>query len=619
MQHTARSPLWQHASNVTTLLDEVRQEARALSSLRASVLGPEATARLRACCEKVEEQLSRDEILVLLSGPPYGKRTFINAVVGEQLLAPHAPECDSAVISVRRGPVPNYEARMRDGTLAIFEPSQALAIREAEPVKARGRGLAAAIRAFWARFFRWLFSVLRLRSKELLGAREVETRRHAFAADVRALTDAGARGAGLAELRIHYPAEHMPTGVALADATGAAAESMRDHAAGCIEIAREPGANAIVVPADVGSTDAERRVITARLCREAAREFDRVQSEWPFVLAGRASGELRDALRSLADRTTHAEKQRRERIAALERYRIPDPPQFRAGQMRRMAVAVDDRAGEALRALLELLRSRIAELRKEWIAEVEACADRAGLDACITKINETASSRLTAIGDEVTARIIAELQAASEKLQTSLLEEIRSRYESGQEAQREDPTAAVIHELPDEALALSPAPLAGAIGAFETKRVRAGLGGVAAGATIGTLILPGIGTAVGAFLGTLASLLESTGALKRDCISKLGTCLDDVERTIRAQLEGSWDRFSQDIRVSLEDALEAALSRRSESIARLIEMERDALEREREALRALSALREDMDRHTARVASIAKVAALGTMPASRGA
>jgi phage-related tail protein len=151
---------------------------------------------------------------------------------------------------------------------------------------------------------------------------------------------------------------------------------------------------------------------------------------------------------------------------------------------------------------------------------------------------------------------------------------------------------------------LGRAPLQSALDRFERGRVGIGLGGAAAGAAVGTLIVPGIGTAIGAFLGVFAGFLKGLDSLKSECVTRLDSCLEDVERSVSAQIVGREASFAEAIRASLDEAFDRAVERLEESIARLMALERRVLDAERKRRDDLAKLRALLDEHASRFASL---------------
>src|SRR5215467_7472794 len=125
---------------VTTPGEEVRQAARALSSLLggSSALEGETSGGLRMACDEVERRLSREDYPVLVMGASSaGRRALVNAVLGERGLRLGAPDCTSALLFLRRADAANYVARMRDGETTEF--AQRMPDRDASFEKAIAR------------------------------------------------------------------------------------------------------------------------------------------------------------------------------------------------------------------------------------------------------------------------------------------------------------------------------------------------------------------------------------------------------------------------------------------------------------------------------------------------
>jgi hypothetical protein len=267
-----------------------------------------------------------------------------------------------------------------------------------------------------------------------------------------------------------------------------------------------------------------------------------------------------------------------------------------------MAKAVDDGARDVERATMDRWRASVAQAKQDWQRGVETCADRKEMEVFVQTINRTAPARLQTLVDDVGQYAVLELQRASETMQIWLLEEIHARYHVARRVEDGDEPAAVIPEAIDLA-PLARAPLQSALDKFETRRVGLGLGGVAAGAVLGTLIVPGIGTAIGAFVGVFAGFFKGLDSLKQECIERLDACLDDVEQSVAAQIEGRHASFADALRSSLDEALDQAMQRLEASIGRLMALERRVLESERRKREDLARLRAGLDEDVTRIAA----------------
>jgi hypothetical protein len=315
----------------------------------------------------------------------------------------------------------------------------------------------------------------------------------------------------------------------------------------------------------------------------------RLDGERPILLAWREAMRMRIGLAELSHAQAREEESCRTRLSKLESKRIPDPAEFRGRLLKRVDGAIEKGADDVLAAATLGLHTAIEGLRAEWNVGISSCAVRSDVEVCVAAINESAARRIAEALEQTAELVARELHDVTETLETWAVEEILAPVAS--ELTRED--------LERELLAVQP--FEGALDAFEKQRVGYGLGGAAAGAVLGTLIAPGIGTAVGAVLGVLAGLLKGTDSLKQECITKIDACLTDTESHARAQLQSKRPDLSRVIRVTLDEALDEALARLNDAIARLMAIERTAIDRERAKLEALTATRGTLEACDARL------------------
>ncbi|HEY8088071.1 MAG TPA: hypothetical protein VIF09_09500, partial [Polyangiaceae bacterium] len=426
------------------------------------------------------------------------------------------------------------------------------------------------------------------------GAKYEQERAESYVRELRELTDADARGAGVVELSVAFPTPYLPTGVALVDAT-----EPPEQADGCVVVAgEEPPPPELLSRLARALLPAKPHVVRAP--SELAAALDRVKAARPIVAGVRAAAAVRRCIARVADESARAGAVCEKRIAALEGQRIPQPADFRVRQMLRMRKAIDDAAREVEESTLARWQADVARTKEDWRAGVETCADRKAMEAFVRTINQSAPAHLQALVDAAGQHAIGELQHASESLQEWFLEEIHARYRVTRRIEQGDTPAAVVGDALDVA-PLGRAPLESTLDRFERGRVGIGLGGAAAGAAVGTLIVPGIGTAIGAFLGVLAGFLKGLDSLKKECTARLDGCLDDVERSVSAQIVGRAASFAEALRSSLDEAFDRAIERLEESITRLMALERRVLDAEHKRRDDLSRLRELLEEHASRL------------------
>jgi hypothetical protein len=333
--------------------------------------------------------------------------------------------------------------------------------------------------------------------------------------------------------------------------------------------------------------------------------WKRLDRERPALLALRQAIRLRAPIAELSEVLAKDQRSSEARLAALEGKRFPDPGEFRRRLLGRVGGAIEKGADDVLAAAIERLHAAMEGLRSEWTQQIATCTSRSDLDARIAALNEGAVGRIADALEQTAELVARELSSVTETLEVWGIEEIRTHYRLVQRLGAEA-LAPIVSELTRDDLEreLSLQPFGGALEAFEKQRVGYGLGGVAGGALIGTLIAPGIGTAIGAVLGVFAGLLKGTDSLKQDCIAKIDACINDAESHARVQLESKRPELSTTIRVSLDEALEEAFQRLNDAIARLMAVERRAIDGERAKIQDATTARDklaDCDQRLARL------------------
>lgn len=101
------------------------------------------------------------------------------------------------------------------------------------------------------------------------------------------------------------------------------------------------------------------------------------------------------------------------------------------------------------------------------------------------------------------------------------------------------------------------------------------LGGAATGATIGTAIAPGLGTLVGVFLGLMVGAARSpdTDTVRTECKSKLRPQLKAYYENIAQDMMRAMEKYSKSLEECMEDEMDAYISRYHEEVDRIIASE----------------------------------------------
>jgi hypothetical protein len=320
--------------------------------------------------------------------------------------------------------------------------------------------------------------------------RDTADRRAQFFADLRSFADGTARGDDIIELVVELPSKHLAAGVTLVDAPQIeSGDATRvPEADGCL----------FVTDGSAGTPERFRRAFESMLPvvphaiphdvmgPQLHRWIDLLRREVPLVAARRVVRLARVRIQSAAENAATIETACRNRVAALESRVTMDPSEFRVRAIGRMRKPIESDASDVVRAACARLPDAVERIKAEWRGLVNACADRKAVEECVRRINEGASSRLATVVEGTNEFVLDAMQKCSDRMQRSLLAEIHEHYDVARRSSIADGGAPVIAELSDSNMPpLAAPPLAGAMDAFESKRVGYGLGGAAAGAVIG--------------------------------------------------------------------------------------------------------------------------------------
>jgi hypothetical protein len=424
-------------------------------------------------------------------------------------------------------------------------------------------------------------------------------RRAEFLTDLREY-DEDAKGDELVELVIEYPAKRLPPGVAIVDGnipTPCEADGFIVVSDGEVEGATmEAAAELRKSMPQVLSLETKGRRLVSSL-----DTFDAVCRDRPAIIGTRAAMRLRVDIAEITEVCSAAEAAHNGRLRALEDQRLPEPEAFRALQLARAETAITQAAIDIQQSTVELATGGFESLRKEWKDLIASATDQATVRARVKELTD--STRIHWMLESVSEHVARELQSIGESIGQWALQELQARYHTAHRMRAES-LAPVTSDLTGEDLErlLAFEPIRTALDSFEGARVRYGLAGVATGAAIGTLVLPGIGTAAGAFVGVFAGFFKGTGSLKSECLSKIDRNIDEAKSRVLAVLDGHRPDLARILHVSLDDALGEALARFDRSIAHLLDVEKSAIARESTKLEALVEAMGKLQEHDAKLA-----------------
>jgi hypothetical protein len=378
------------------------------------------------------------------------------------------------------------------------------------------------------------------------------------------------------------------------------------------EVGRDPNAVLSVAVAAEEALRGSEAAGPARRGFEADVEtaFMLLRQERALMLGARSAGIVRRCIERVAEAHTDAEKAYQERIAGLEAQRIPGPDLFHAEQMQAADVAMSQAARRVIDAAKKTLADQARLMRVECAQLVGACNTKDELRALPPQLWQAIARGLSVARQAVRTELDTQAGAALRQLEGGGIGALRERYQLLHEL---DPQATgplhVEAELDGPLPSVELAPLVEqAVRSYDRFRIGFGAGGAVAGATAGTLLLPGIGTAAGAITGGLLTFARTFGSLRKATTLAAEEVIARFEGELAHKIEAAEPAALAALRSGLAEALERAIARFNRWIAEPIEAEREAIDRERGNLRDLELLRARLAQHDARLAWLIEAA-----------
>jgi hypothetical protein len=322
-----------------------------------------------------------------------------------------------------------------------------------------------------------------------------------------------------------------------------------------------------------------------------------------LVVAARCASALETVGREIDAAVAEAEARYRARIALLEAQRIPEPGVFRAEQLAAIAPRIARLRTDLVAATRETASSALDGVRIGLLGELAALPNKDAVEAW----TRTLGARLPVL---VTAALEGAhpgtaLREAGLAVEDDLLATLRERYRIvGELAGARGMGAAV--QLAGGDMEAPVTALGEVLAGHVQTQIGMGAGGALVGATLGTLLFPGVGTVVGALLGGLASFLVTVDDLKRDCAKPLEAWFVAQEPDLASRAAERTEANVTAVETTLAARLDAELATFARWIADVTRQEKAALAAERarradldqagrhasEALRALERARE---------------------------
>jgi hypothetical protein len=334
------------------------------------------------------------------------------------------------------------------------------------------------------------------------------------------------------------------------------------------------------------------------------RLFALLIQERGLVLGARAAKALGEGIRGIGQAQERAEAHYREAIARMEAQRIQSPADFRDQRLRAARPVVLERVVIDVEACVQQFRIELGRIETRWTLQVTAAASQDELKAALPGWAATHGAAIDALAASARDELERRVGALLHELVLAAHDELLSRYRLARGAELTGaarPLELPIPSLGGHGLGLQSG-LSGAVSAFESDQFKLQAGGAAAGAAIGTLFAPGLGTAVGALFGSMAGHLFGLDMLKEDCHTQIKQGLARAEQAVAESLRADRVAYESAVARQLDQAITQALDRFHASISGLMADEAQRLEAARRDLAGLLALRDRLAAHESALA-----------------
>ena len=383
------------------------------------------------------------------------------------------------------------------------------------------------------------------------------------------------------------------------------------------EVGRDPSAVlSVAVAAEEALREGEASEPARRSFEAAvALVFKLLRQERALILGARSAGIVRRCIGGATEARARAERSYQARLAALEAQRIPSPDLFRAEQMQAAEALVLDAARAVIAASKKTLAEQARLVRVECAQLIAARKTKDELRAVSPSLTEAISRGFSLAREIARAEMNTQAEVSLRQLESGVIVALRKRYNLLHEVDSRSGVPLNVDISLDGALPVAEfAPLVdGVVRSHDRLRVGFGTGGALAGAAAGTLALPGIGTAAGAIAGALLTFARTLGTLKHATVRVADDAIAKLESALGDQIGAAEPQAAAAIRAALGKTLEQALSRFGRWIAEPLEAEGKAIERARDSLRNLETLREQLEKHDARLASLIEAASVASV------
>ncbi len=371
------------------------------------------------------------------------------------------------------------------------------------------------------------------------------------------------------------------------------------------EVGRDPStvlSVAVAAQSVLDDRDPTRRY-RQQFDEDIATLFELVRRERVLILGARCASIVRGGLGRIEQAAQIAERTYHQRLAELLAKRTPNPEGFRTERMAACEASMNDGAARVAEGASLALAAPMQIVDSECTRIIMAARHPRDLRAVGPELERVIADGVVKAAEEVREYVDRETRRTLLAIEEEAFRALRQQYDLLHEIMSENASPVRI-ETPDfRDQGRPPVPTFEArVRTFEHARMGIGVGGAVAGAAVGTLLLFGAGSGLGALLGSSAVLAWPMDALRRACAGDVKAHLAAVHAAMAERTAAIAPSIATTLRERLEHSIAEALARFQRYIAEPIEAERTAIQKERERLQDLQSLccrLEQLDRNLA--------------------
>jgi hypothetical protein len=383
---------------------------------------------------------------------------------------------------------------------------------------------------------------------------------------------------------------------------------------GTRRFARELGRDAdsvlsVAVSAE-GALRPQETELTRRFEAEIAKLFQLLRHERALILGARAASAVRRCIAEIAESERRAEQAYRERIAELEKQRLPPPEVFADERLTAAGGAIAGAARDAVAQGLATMQAGLPDLKRLAVARLDASARLRDLVLAAQELSKVLSEQATGVRRLAYLAVETEIEKGSRAIVSGLLDELRRRYSVVSKVNDPSESSPQIGATDDDLHELLPmaAYIRNAVHSFERQRYVLAVCGMLVGAAAGAFVKPWIGV-IGAVIGAFLWFARPKSKLREQTASLAAAAIDGLERRYLDEVRSLEPTIVSAIRDKSKRSLERAMVQFERSIAEPIEAEQRAIDSERYKLSALERLKVGLAQHDREIERLVHAAA----------